>query len=57
MNTTNVEKKSLSPIWRFSRLQSRRWPVELTGRNSVTPSTIPRMIALMMSDNVECLRG
>jgi len=23
-----------------------RWPVEETGRNSVTPSTMPRMIAI-----------
>src|SRR3981189_2178678 len=33
-----------------NRSASSKWPVEDTGRNSVTPSTMPRITALTASD-------
>jgi hypothetical protein len=30
-----------SPVWPSSDPATIRWPVELTGRNSVSPSTMP----------------
>src|SRR5687768_9895215 len=51
MNTANVFQSELgaSRSMPIQRSQSSKCPVELTGRNSVTPSTMPRMIALSRS--------
>src|SRR3569623_3489787 len=49
IRTVNESQKAPSPRPK-KRSASRRWPVEDTGRNSVTPSMIPRITARIVSD-------
>jgi len=50
---------NISKVFAFSPVNERRfpasmrWPVDETGRNSVTPSTMPRMQAFMISINIK----
>src|SRR5687768_1153498 len=51
MKTANIFQNPSCRSRRIHRSHRSRWPVELIGRNSVTPSTIPRMIAFNRSGN------
>src|SRR5882757_7735684 len=56
ISTAKVLPKSSSAKPK-KRCTSSRCPVEDTGMNSVRPSTIPRMMALMMSKVMKCSSG
>src|SRR5687768_6725391 len=49
MKTVNIFQNGSSRLMLIHRSHRSRWPVELTGMNSVRPSTMPRMIALPSS--------
>src|SRR5262245_19268609 len=55
MSTANVLPKSSSSKPK-KRCTKRRWPVEDTGRNSVSPSTTPRTKALKRSNSMTAPR-
>src|SRR3569623_1150287 len=49
IKTVNESQNAPSPRWK-KRSASSKWPVEATGRNSVTPSMMPRITARIASD-------
>src|SRR4249920_1311768 len=56
--TENVSQNSLrAGSLPRNWLTSRRWPVDDTGRNSVSPSTMPSTIALKKSNDIRRLRA
>src|ERR1700733_7927595 len=51
ISTTKLSQKAPSPRPK-KRFTSSMWPVEETGKNSVMPSTMPRMTARNESDSM-----
>src|SRR5215510_14115146 len=58
IRTANVSQNSLrAKSLPRNRFTSKRWPVDDTGRNSVSPSTMPSTMALKKSNNIKGLRA